>query len=72
MNRHRCIAMALACAVGQSALAAPEDAGTWTANARYRHEHVEDDAFARSAAADTLRLRLGWSRSFASGFALGV
>lgn len=72
MEVYRCIAMALACAASQAALAAPETAGTWTANARYRHEHVDDDAFARSASADTLRLRLGWSRSFASGFALGL
>ena len=72
MEVYRCIAMALACAASQAALAAPETAGTWTANARYRHEHVDDDAFTRSASADTLRLRLGWSRSFTSGFALGL
>jgi hypothetical protein len=72
MYRYRCIAMALACVASQSAFAAPEAPGTWTANARYRHEYVDDDAFARSASADTLRLRLGWSRQFASGLALGL
>lgn len=29
----------------------------WMLNLRYRHEHVDDDAFARPAEADTLRVR---------------
>jgi hypothetical protein len=72
MNLRYGIALALACSAGQAASAQEADAGHWTANLRYRHETVDDDAFARSADADTLRLRLGWSRAFPSGFSLGV
>lgn len=72
MNLRCCIAMALACGASPVAFAEEGDAGTWTANVRYRHETVDDDAFARRADADTLRLRLGWSRAFASGFSMGV
>jgi hypothetical protein len=72
MNLRCCIAVALACAASPAAFAAGGDAGTWTANVRYRHESVHDDAFARSAEADTLRLRLGWSRAFATGLSLGI
>ena len=32
---------------------------------RYRHETVDDDAFTRTAQADTLRLRLGYLWAFA-------
>ncbi|HMM68419.1 MAG TPA: alginate export family protein [Dokdonella sp.] len=39
---------------------------------RYRHESVDDDAFARSAEADTLRLRLGYRWLFAPGWQLYV
>ena len=72
MNVRSCLALALACGASGSALAAEGDAGTWTASVRYRHETVDDAAFERRAEADTLRLRLGWSRAFASGFSLGV
>ena len=72
MNLRCCIAVALACAATPAAFAADERPGTWTANLRYRHETVDDDAFARRADADTLRLRLGWSRAFGPGFSLGV
>ncbi|HEU0153065.1 MAG TPA: alginate export family protein [Arenimonas sp.] len=43
----------------------------WTAHLRYRHESVDDEAFARDAAADTVRLRLGWSHALAPGFSTG-
>jgi hypothetical protein len=72
MNLRCCIALALACGAVPAAVAAEGDAGKWTANLRYRHESVDDDAFARRADADTLRLRLGWSRAYASGFSVGV
>ncbi len=38
--------------------------------ARYRHEGVDDAAFARDASADTLRLRLGYRWLFAPGWQL--
>jgi hypothetical protein len=72
MELHRCIVLALAIGASPFALAGQADEGAWTAQLRYRHESVHDDAFARSAEADTLRLRLGWSRAFASGFSLGL
>lgn len=62
----RCLAVALACA------SLPVLAGEWTADLRYRHESVDDAAFARDAEADTLRLRLGWSRAFAQGLSVGA
>ena len=37
---------------------------------RYRHESVDDAAFARDASADTLRLRLGYRWVFAPGWQL--
>lgn len=40
----------------------------WEWNARLRHEAVEDDAFARDAAATTLRLRLGARLRLGSGW----
>ncbi|MBL8300603.1 MAG: alginate export family protein [Rhodanobacteraceae bacterium] len=36
----------------------------WTLNLRYRHESVDDDAFARSAQADTLRVRAALNHRF--------
>ena len=72
MKLSHCVAVALAWGASPAAFAQAVDAGTWTANVRYRHETVDDQAFARQADADTLRLRLGWSRAFASGFSLGV
>lgn len=62
----RCLTVALACA------ALPVLAGDWTADLRYRHESVDDAAFARDAEADTLRLRLGWSRAFEHGLSVGA
>jgi hypothetical protein len=62
----RLLTLALACA------ALPALAGDWTANLRYRHERVDDAAFARDAEADTLRLRLGWSHAFAHGLSAGA
>ncbi len=72
MKLSHCVAIALACGASPAAFAQAADAGTWTANVRYRHETVDDQAFARQADADTLRLRLGWSRAFASGLSMGV
>ncbi len=72
MILERCIVLALAFAASPSVLAGPDGEGTWTANLRYRHESVDDAAFARAAEADTLRLRLGWSRKFASGISVGL
>ena len=37
-------------------------------DARVRHEQVDNDAFARDARADTLRLRLGLRAQFGGGF----
>lgn len=39
---------------------------------RYRYESVDDDAFARNAEANTVRLRLGYHRLFANGWQLHV
>jgi len=36
----------------------------WALNLRYRHESVDDDAFARTAEADTLRLRATFNHRF--------
>lgn len=72
MTLARQIALALGCAALQAAGAATADAGDWTANFRYRHESVDDAAFARDASADTLRLRLGWSRGFGQGWSVGL
>ena len=71
MKLQRCIQLSLGLIAMQAALPAPAADG-WTANLRYRHEAVEDDAFTRDAAADTLRLRLGWSRALARGFSTGI
>lgn len=62
-------AIALALAAPSAAMAAADG---WTANLRYRHESVSDDAFARDAAADTLRLRLGYSHALDAGFGAGA
>ncbi|PZO09591.1 MAG: hypothetical protein DCF27_04945 [Lysobacteraceae bacterium] len=72
MNLQHCIALALSLCAGQQAMATQGDDATWTAHLRYRYESVDDDAFARTADAHTLRLRLGWSRAFADGFSAGV
>jgi len=72
MNLYRCVVFALALCAGPLALAGPAGDGQWTAHMRYRHESVDDDAFARAAEADTLRLRLGWSQAFAHGFSTAV
>lgn len=40
----------------------------WTFQWRYRHEAVQDAAFARDAAADTLRLRVGFQHAFGHGW----
>ncbi|NMW24634.1 hypothetical protein HFP05_09725, partial [Rhodanobacter denitrificans] len=37
-------------------------------DSRLRHEQVDDDAFARNAHADTLRLRLGLHAEFGHGW----
>ena len=48
--------------------AAPAAPKPWTFQWRYRHEAVEDDAFARDASADTLRLRVGFNHAFGNGW----
>ncbi|GAB2490866.1 alginate export family protein [Arenimonas alkanexedens] len=70
MKLQRCIRLALGLLALQVAL--PVAADGLTANLRYRHETVDDAAFSRDAAADTLRLRLGWSHGLAHGFSTGV
>lgn len=69
MTSRNCLAIALALAL--QPVAAQADDG-WSANLRYRHEAVSDDAFARDASADTLRLRLGYSHAFVNGFSAGA
>ncbi|HEX4854888.1 alginate export family protein [Arenimonas sp.] len=72
MTLKHCIHLSLGLLALQAAApAAAAEADGWTANLRYRHEAVDDEAFARDAAADTLRLRLGWSRALAHGFSTG-
>ena len=70
MTLKPCLPLSLGLLALQAALPATAADG-WTANLRFRHEAVDDDALARSAAADTLRLRLGWSRALAHGFSTG-
>jgi hypothetical protein len=70
MTFQRCLRLSLGLLALQAALPVAAADG-WTANLRYRHEAVEDEAFVRDAAADTLRLRLGWSRALAQGFSTG-
>lgn len=43
---------------------AAKRAKPWALNLRYRHESVDDDAFARNAEADTLRLRASFNHRF--------
>ena len=43
---------------------AAKPAKPWALNLRYRHESVDDDAFARQAEADTLRLRATFNHRF--------
>lgn len=71
-------ALSVACLLAAATLAAPAatlaatDTGSaplqleW--DARLRHEQVDNDAFARDARADTLRLRLGLRANFGSGW----
>ncbi|WP_290885086.1 alginate export family protein [Arenimonas sp.] len=70
MTLKPCLPLSLGLLALQAALPATAADG-WTANLRFRHEAVDDHALARSAAADTLRLRLGWSRALAHGFSTG-
>ena len=74
MKPLRQIALVIACATAAQAgsAAASGDAGQWNANFRWRHESVDDDAFARGAQADTMRLRLGWQRGWGQGWRAGV
>jgi len=69
--------LALACLLGGAAIAPPLHAQAATPasaplqlewDARLRHEQVDDDAFARDARADTLRLRLGLRANFGHGW----
>lgn len=71
MKRQFRLATAISLAMAASP-AASVAADGWAANLRYRHEAVSDDAFARDAAADTLRLRLGYSHALGAGFEAGA
>lgn len=72
------LATALAAALSTPAPAAPAPTAAaaspegWNAHLRYRHEQVDADAFARDASADTLRLRLGWTGLFGTGWSWQV
>lgn len=59
MNRLRILALACTAALPLFAGAAEPSAVSFEWNARLRHEHVDDAAFARDADATTLRLRAG-------------
>jgi hypothetical protein len=59
--RHAALALAIAPAF---ATGAPPPATTTSLDLRLRHEQVDDDAFARDAAATTLRLRAGLQHAF--------
>jgi len=72
MRTRHCMPLAICLAGLQAAPVIAADAEDWTANLRYRHESVDDAAFARGADADTLRLRLGWSQVLAQGVSAGV
>ena len=72
MNLKTCITLALAAAgLSHAAIAATADDG-WSGHLRYRHEAVDDAAFARDANADTLRLRLGYRQTMGSAFSAGL
>lgn len=74
MIRKTYLALALAGALPVCAATpgATTPVASWTAEARYRHEHVQDDARLREARADTLRLRLGYSAPLAESLQVGV
>ena len=59
------ICLPLVCTAQSAAQSATVDP-TW--NLRLRHEQVDDDAFARDANADTLRVRAGVKFTFADGW----
>ena len=54
----------------QGATTAPTS--PWSFQLRYRHESVADDAFARHAEADTLRMRIGFKHAFGNGWSTFV
>lgn len=63
-------ALVIAMAIPVPLLAASPPASGPTFDLRYRYEHVDDDAFARDADANTLRIRLGYRWVFAPGWQL--
>lgn len=71
-GRGRAVALAfactIACAPAPAAGSAPASGPTF--DLRYRYEHVDDDAFARDADANTVRIRLGYRWAFAPGWQL--
>ncbi|GAB2661069.1 alginate export family protein [Arenimonas aestuarii] len=72
MNLKTCITLALAAAgLSHAAFAAPAGDG-WSGHLRYRHEAVDDAAFARDASADTLRLRLGYRQALGGAWSAGM
>lgn len=72
MNLRTCVGITLALAALPAAVQAAGAGDGWQGHLRYRHETVRDDAFARDARADTLRLRLGYSRSWGPVFSTGL
>lgn len=71
MNLKTCVMLALASAgLFPDAPAAADDG--WSGHLRYRHESVDDETFARTAQADTLRLRMGYRRSLAAAWSAGL
>ena len=67
MISSRPILLGLALTSAWSLPAPAAEAGSWMAALRYRHEQVDDEAFARDASADTARLRLGWTQALVPG-----
>ena len=72
MNLKTCITLALAAAGLPCAAAAQTPDDGWSGHVRYRHEAVDDAAFARDASADTLRLRLGYRKTLGKGLTAGL
>ncbi|KFL36639.1 alginate export family protein [Arenimonas donghaensis] len=72
MNLRTCISLALAVSGLPAAVAAGPVEDGWSGHLRYRHESVDDQAFARDARADTLRLRLGFRHGLGHGLAAGL
>lgn len=62
------LAMLSSAAFAAEPLQKPADAGKFLFEARWRMEHVDDDAFAKSALADTVRARFGYKTASYHGW----